>query len=116
MDRRHGQETYLPEIYQRFRDENSSVAEAYAALAAACRAGGSLSAREQRLVKVGIAIGLNSEGGVRSHVRRGLAEGLGVEELRHAVVIAITTAGFPASVAAYKWATEVFDAEEGSDG
>jgi alkylhydroperoxidase/carboxymuconolactone decarboxylase family protein YurZ len=54
-----------------------------------------------------IAIGLVSDGGVRSHVRRGLAEGLTADEVLHAIAIAIPTAGFPATAAAYRWATQV---------
>ncbi|MEX2183802.1 MAG: carboxymuconolactone decarboxylase family protein, partial [Chloroflexota bacterium] len=71
--------------------------------------------RDQRLVKLGIAVGLSSEGGVRSHVRRGLAEGIGADELFHAITIAITTAGFPATAAAYGWAQTVIDAEQRDD-
>jgi 4-carboxymuconolactone decarboxylase len=55
-------------------------------------------------------VGLSSEGGVRSHVRRGLDEGMTREELLHAVTIAIPTAGFPATAAAYRWALDVLDA------
>jgi 4-carboxymuconolactone decarboxylase len=109
-------DVYLPDIYRRFRDENPEIAAAYGSLAAACREGGPLSVRDQRLIKLGIAIGLASEGGVRSHVRRGLEEGLSRNELRHAIAIAIPTAGFPTTVAAFKWATEVFDSATAADG
>jgi len=100
---------YLPRVYRDLRAENPEVARAYDALGDACRAAGSLSNREQRLVKLGIAVGLSSEGGVRSHVRRGLNEGIGVGDLLHAITIAIPTAGFPATAAAYQWAREVLD-------
>jgi alkylhydroperoxidase/carboxymuconolactone decarboxylase family protein YurZ len=103
---------YTPHIYQRVRHDLPDVVEAYEGLAARVRVAGPLGPREQRLVKLGIATGLASEGAVRSHVRRGLAEGLTREELLHAIVLAIPTAGFPASVAAYGWALEVLDAEE----
>ncbi len=105
---------YLPRVYRDLRAENPDIAEAYDALGAACRRAGSLSAREQRLVKLGVAIGLSSEGGVRSHVRRGLNEGISADELLHAITIAIPTAGFPATAAAYQWARSVIDAKEGS--
>jgi alkylhydroperoxidase/carboxymuconolactone decarboxylase family protein YurZ len=42
-------------------------------------------------------MGLNSEGGVRSHTRRALEEGVTADELRHAVLLTFTTAGFPLS-------------------
>jgi alkylhydroperoxidase/carboxymuconolactone decarboxylase family protein YurZ len=105
-------EEYLPEIYLRFRREHEGVADAYAGLAEACRTAGPLSAREQRLAKLGIAVGLGSEGAVRSHVRRGLSDGIRGDELLHAILLAVPTAGFPATVAAYQWATEVLDLED----
>jgi len=103
---------YTPQIYQQVRRDLPGVVDAYEALGVQVRAAGPLGPREQRLVKLGIAIGLESEGAVRSHVRRGLADGLSREDLLHAIVLAVPTAGFPTSVAAYGWALEVLDAEE----
>ena len=102
--------SYLPRVYRDLRANHPEVAVAYDALGHACRMAGPLSERDQRLVKLGIAVGLSSEGGVRSHVRRGLAEGLTREELQHAITVAVPTAGFPATAAAYRWATSVLDA------
>lgn len=102
---------YLPRVYRDLRADNPGIAKAYDALGDACRQAGPLGEREQRLVKLGIAVGLSSEGGVRSHVRRGLAEGIDPAALLHAVTIAIPTAGFPATAAAYRWAQTVIDAE-----
>lgn len=107
---------YLPRIYRDLRADHPDIAQAYDALGDACRQAGPLSEREQRLVKLGIATGLASEGGVRSHVRRGLREGIAAEDLLHAIAIAIPTAGFPATVAAYQWAREVLDAPEEPNG
>jgi 4-carboxymuconolactone decarboxylase len=103
------QRSYLPRVYRDLRAENPDVAKAYDALGDACRSAGALSEREQRLVKLGLAVGLSSEGGVRSHVRRGLNEGIEAADLLHAITIAIPTAGFPATAAAYQWAREVID-------
>jgi 4-carboxymuconolactone decarboxylase len=107
---------YLPDVYQRFRSEQPEVWAAYAALAKACRATATLSAREQRLVKLGIAVGLSSAGAVRSHVRRALGEGISAPDVMGAILLATPTAGFPATVAAYQWALEVLDAAEGTSG
>lgn len=103
--------TYLPRVYRDLRASLPEVAAAYDALGDACRHAGPLGEREQRLVKLGIAIGLSSEGAVRSHVRRGLDDGLTRDELLHAIAIAIPTAGFPATAAAHRWARDVLDAE-----
>ena len=101
---------YLPRVYRDLRADHPGVAAAYDALGDACRQTGALSEREQRLVKLGIAVGLSSEGGVRSHVRRGLNEEIASTDLLHAIVLAIPTAGFPATAAAYRWAQQVIDA------
>jgi alkylhydroperoxidase/carboxymuconolactone decarboxylase family protein YurZ len=102
---------YLPRVFLDLRAEHPGIAEAYDNLGDACRRAGPLSERDQRLVKLGIAVGLSSEGGVRSHVRRGLDEGLSRAELLHAIVVAVPTAGFPATAAAYRWACQVLDHE-----
>jgi len=108
---------YLPDVYREFRASFPEVSSAYDRLAEACRDAGPLSIREQRLVKLGIAIGLSSEGGVRSHVRRGLAEGIAPDALLHAIALAIPTAGFPSTAAAFQWANEVLEhgGHEGDD-
>jgi alkylhydroperoxidase/carboxymuconolactone decarboxylase family protein YurZ len=103
---------YLPRVYRDLRAEHPGIAQAYDALGDACRRAGPLSVRDQRLVKLGIAVGLSSEGGVRSHVRRGLDEGIAAADILHAITIAIPTAGFPATAAAYGWARQVLDGED----
>ena len=100
---------YLPQVYRDLRADAPGVADAYDALAQACRQAGALNSREQRLVKLGLAVGLASEGAVRSHVRRGLEEGIAAADLLHAIFLAVPTAGFPATVAAYGWARQVID-------
>lgn len=103
---------YLPRVYRDLRADNPEIAAAYDALGDACRRAGGLTEREQRLVKLGIAVGLSSEGAVRSHVRRGRREGISAGDLRHAITMAIPTAGFPATAAAYQWAGEVLDSPD----
>ena len=58
-------------------------------------------------VLIGIAIGAQAEGAVRSHTRRALAEDMHPEELRHVGLLALTTIGFPHTVAGLGWIEEV---------
>lgn len=102
---------YLPEIYRRFSSAQPEVMTAYQALADASHAAGPLTDRERRLVKLGIAIGGQAEGAVRSHARKARAEGIEDEAVRHAAILAITTAGYPTAMAAYRWVNEVIEAE-----
>jgi alkylhydroperoxidase/carboxymuconolactone decarboxylase family protein YurZ len=101
---------YLPEVYERFGSEFPDVMTAFRQLADSLHAAGPLSQRERRLIKLGIAIGQESEGGVRSHTRKGLGEGIEREAILHSAVLAITTAGYPAAIAAFQWINEVLDA------
>ena len=98
---------YLPGIYREFKQQFPEIAGAYDELAVKCHGWGPLEEKTRRLIKLGVAIGLNSEGGVRSHARRALEAGVTADELRHAVLLAFTTAGFPTMIAAMKWVNEV---------
>ncbi|MFH1646828.1 MAG: carboxymuconolactone decarboxylase family protein [Chloroflexota bacterium] len=100
---------YLPEIYKEFQRHHPELSEAYGELAGRCLKAGPLDEKTAELVKLGIAVGLNSEGAVRSHARRALAGGASKDEVRHAVLLAMTTAGFPAMIAAMGWLNEVLD-------
>ena len=84
---------YLPEVYQQFERRYPAVKEAFDALGAAEHGAGPLSERERRLIKLGIAVGAESEGGVRSHVRKLLGVGVSV----------------PATNAALSWAEDVLN-------
>jgi 4-carboxymuconolactone decarboxylase len=98
---------YLPEVYQNFERRFPAVKEAFDALGAAEHDAGPLGERERRLIKLGIAVGAQSEGAVRSHVRKLLGIGVSEAEVLHTIVLALTTIGFPATNAALSWAEEV---------
>ncbi len=100
---------YKPDIYLDIRERYPQVAEALDGLGHAGDRAGPLDARERRLVTLGVAIGALATGAVRSNVRKALAAGANPEEIRHVAVLAITTAGFPAAVAAMGWIEEVLD-------
>ena len=102
---------YLPEVYQHFGRRYPAVKEAFDALGAAEHDAGPLGERERRLIKLGIAAGVESEGDVRSHVRKLLAVGVTEEEIPHTIVLALTTIGVPATNPSLSWAEEVISEE-----
>lgn len=104
---------YLPDVYLGFRERFPTIAPALDQLGQATEAAGPLDLRTQRLVKLGIAVGALAEGAVRSNVRKALDEGATNEDIQHAVTLAITTVGFPATVAALGWVDEVLEATSG---
>ena len=101
---------YLAGVYRKFRTDYPKVDAAYEALAGVLHAAGPLTQRERRLVKLSVAVGANSEGAVRSHVRKAVSEGLSADDLHHAIVLSLTTGGFPHMIAALQWADEVIEA------
>jgi len=102
---------YLPEIYEKFSHAFPDLAEKYKQLGVACRSAGPLEQKAQDLVKLGIAIGLGSQGAVRSHTRKTLASGATREEIIHVVLLSLTTTGFPNMIAALGWVDEVLEKE-----
>ena len=102
----------LPFSYERFKKEFLKVEKEYEKLSRKCHDAGPLNEKERRLTKLGIAIGSGSEGAVKSHTRKALAIGISPEEIRHAVLLGLTTIGFPKMIAALNWVHEVL--EEGS--
>jgi 4-carboxymuconolactone decarboxylase len=102
---------YLPDIYVGVRERYPAVASALDALGRAGEEAGALSDREQRLVTLGIAIGAQAKGAVRSNVRKALGVGLSEDEIRQVALLAITTRGFPAAVAGMGWIDDVLTEE-----
>lgn len=98
-----------PEFYRRFIDRYPEVGEAYEELGEATKKVGPLDARTAELVKLGLAIGAWHEGAVHSHARRALDAGASPEEVRHVVLLATTTLGFPAMMAGLSWVEDVLE-------
>ncbi len=97
----------IPGWYKEQRTRYPKVLEAYEELGEACRASGPLDGKTLVLVKLAIAVGARLEGAVHSHVRRSLEAGATIEECRHVVLLATTTIGFPAMMAALSWVEDV---------
>ncbi|ODU25291.1 MAG: carboxymuconolactone decarboxylase [Verrucomicrobia bacterium SCN 57-15] len=80
---------------------------AYEALGEATQQAGPLDAKTRALAKLGIAVGAWREGAVHSHTRRALDAGCSPDEIRHVVLLATTTLGFPSMMAALTWVEDV---------
>jgi 4-carboxymuconolactone decarboxylase len=99
---------HLPDIYQSFRADFPSVAQAQDVFAQSVAGAGPMDERTRRLVKLGIAIGAVAEGAVRSAARKALESGASEAELEQIALLAISTRGFPSAIAALGWVREVF--------
>lgn len=93
--------------FQRFSAEYPEVAAAYAELGEATLRAGPLDAKTRALVKLALAVGAWREGAVHSMSGRALASGCTVAEVRHVVVLATTTLGFPSMMAAMRWVDDL---------
>lgn len=101
----------LPPSYRRLQEDFPPVWEAFDNLGKRCHQAGPLEAKVRRLVKLGIATGAGLEGAVHSHTRRALDEGITPEEIRHVVLLAMTTVGFPRTMAAFSWVNDLWESE-----
>jgi alkylhydroperoxidase/carboxymuconolactone decarboxylase family protein YurZ len=97
----------VPKNVESFSASFGNVWQAFQKLGEACHDAGPLDERVRRLVKVGIAAAAQSEGAVHSAVRHAKAAGVSADEIRHAMILSITTIGFPRAMAAMSWADDM---------
>lgn len=97
-----------PKTFTIFQKRFPRIAEAWELLG---KAGieGPLGEKQARLVKLGISMGLRSEGATHSAVRKALAAGATREELYQVVALAASTIGLPNAVAAFTWIEDVLE-------
>lgn len=100
---------YLPDIYVSFRERFPEAAAILDSLGAATERG-PMDERTRRLVKLGVAVGAQAEGAVRSNARKARAMGIPADEILQVALLAVNTRGFPAAVAALAWMEEVLSA------
>jgi len=85
---------YLPDTYKEFNEQFPGTAIPCDGLAFKCRGRAMPDARTRQLIKLSIAIDLNSDGGARSYAWRTLEEGISSGELRDSAPLGLTTVGF----------------------
>lgn len=105
----------LPRHYTRFMQRFPSVGEAYRALGDAVADAGPLDAKTRALIKLGMSIGAQLEGAAHSQTRKALEAGATPEEIRHAVLQATTTLGFPTMMTGLAWVEDVLEPERPQD-
>ena len=100
---------YLPKIYEKFSSKFPDVFKEFKQLGQTCREAGPLDQKCQDLIKLGIAMGANSRGAVMSSTRKAREAGATEEEIAHAVLLSLTTTGFPNMIAALQWVESVLE-------
>lgn len=93
----------LPKRFLAFMETYPAIGKAYNDMSAAVAEAGPLDAKTCAFIKLGICIGNGLEGAAQSQTRKALEAGATPEEIRHAVLQATTTAGFPTMMRAMTW-------------
>ncbi len=101
-----------PKHYQQLVEQFPNVLEAVENLGSAIRAAGPLDSKTAELIGLAVAASNQSTGAVHSHARRALAAGASREEIQHALLLLISTIGFPKVAAALSWTEETLSSHE----
>lgn len=97
----------LPASARSLQQSHPDLWKSFQKLGEQCHKAGPLDERVRRIVKVAIATAAQSEGAVHSAVRNACAAGVSPEEIRHAILLSLTTIGFPRTMAALSWAEDL---------
>ena len=89
-------------IFTRFKDEFPEVYAKHVALGEEIHEkGGPLGENSRWLIKIAISAACNHKRALATHIRKAKAAGVTDEEVKHALLLLIPTAGFPAFMKAY---------------
>lgn len=97
----------IPKRFLKFKKTYPEVGKAYEQLGKAAKTAGPLDSKTRALIGLAIAVGARHEGAVHSHTRKALEAGCNPAEIRHAVLLSVTTMGFPNMMAALSWVDDV---------
>jgi len=99
----------LPKQYQKLRKRYGAVLESLDNLARSVKEAGPIDEKTAHLIQLAGAAAIKSEGAVHSHARRALEAGASPEEIRHSLLLLISTIGFPNVSAALSWVDDVLE-------
>lgn len=100
-----------PKHYRRLQKRFPEVLDAVQNLGSTIRKAGPLDNKTAELIQLGVAAASGSVGAVHSHTRRTLEAGASEEEIQHALILLISTIGFPKVAAALSWVDDVLEDE-----
>lgn len=95
--------------YHHLKSNFPEVLEAVETLGATVRQAGPLDKKTTELIQLGVAAATGSTGAVHSHTKRALAAGADRQEIEHALLVLVSTIGFPKVAAALAWIQEVVE-------
>jgi len=96
-------------FYESLKEDYPDFMDAVENLGRAAKLEGPIEEKDAQLIQLAASAAIRSEGAVHSHVRRALDAGATEDEIYHALMLLVSTIGFPTVVAALSWAEDVFD-------
>ena len=97
--------------YQYLLNRFPETMKAVESLGTTVREAGPLDNKTTELIQLAVAASAQSVGSVHSHTRRALAAGASKEEIEHALLVLISTIGFPKVAAALAWIQEITESD-----
>ena len=98
-----------PTLYKNVSEQFPEVFKAVEQLGSTLRTTGPLDIKTSHLIQLAAAAAPQSEGSVHSHTRRAMQAGARPEEITHALLLLMTTIGFPRTMAALSWAETIME-------
>ena len=95
--------------YHYLKSNFPDVLDAVENLGATVRQAGPLDKKTTELIQLGVAAAMGSTGAVHSHTKRALGAGANRQEIEHALLVLVSTIGFPKVAAALAWIQEVVE-------
>lgn len=93
--------------YRKLTEKFPEVMAAVENLGTTVRDAGPIDRKTSELIQLGVAAAAQSTGSVHSHARRALQAGATMEEIQHALLLLISTIGFPKVAASLSWIDEM---------
>ena len=109
-----GEQEKLPGTFQELTRRFPALARLHQETGEALKSAGPLDARTCELVKIGMCVGAGLESALRSHIHRAMQAGASEAEVEHAILLGMTTCGFPQTARAWSWANIQFQRERGA--
>ncbi len=92
----------IHKIFSEFKEEFPEIHEKHEALGKEVHGkGGPLDGKSRWLIKMAISGACNHKRALETHIRKARAAGINEDEIKHALLLLIPTAGFPAFMKSY---------------
>lgn len=103
----------VPPPFAALRTRYPRVIQALDALGETLRQVGLIPAQEAHRIQLAAAVASRSQGAALGHARRALEAGATPEQIRHRVLLLVSTIGFPATAAGLVWVHDVLRGDGG---